>query len=223
VPLAGPDVYTAERGFRPLLSFDGMPLIQRALESRPWAGQLGPQDYVFVTRSDMGDGQLDEFLATRWPGSGNVKLPFSTDGAMLSGLTAVALCPDDTPLIIDLADILFNCEALKRIELASDTGIVIPIFQSREPVYSYLEEEQGRVVRAAEKRVISDKASAGVYVFRNRELYLSAAAHSIRDRSSVQYNALYFVCPMANGVIESGYEVVAVPVDDVVPVSKLFH
>jgi hypothetical protein len=223
VPLAGPDVYSADRGFRPLVMYEETCLIERALDSRPWAAQLSPRDYIFVTRSDLGDGQLDAFLARHWPGSANVKLPSVTDGAMLSALAAIALCPDDRPIIVDLADILFQCEPLERIEFTRSTGAIVPTFQSQEAIYSYLQEEQGRVVRAAEKRVIGTKASAGVYMFRSRELYMSAAAHSIRNRSSLQHNGLYFVCPMVNGILEMGYEVEAVPVTDVVPVSKLFH
>jgi hypothetical protein len=222
VPLAGPDVLSPSGLFRPLMDYQGDALISKALSSRPWAAQLTPSDYIFVTRN-TGDRRLNDFLSSNWPGSQNVVLPSMTDGAMISALSAVAMCPDDTPIVVDLADILFGCASLATVDFSKNLGLIIPTFSSGEDCYSYLMEDEGVVVRAAEKMVISDRASAGVYIFKDREIYVSACAHSIRNRSTLQHGGLYFVCPMANGVIDAGYEVSAIAVNNVIPISKNFH
>jgi hypothetical protein len=223
VPLAGPDIFLEGRGFKPLSDLDGDTLIHRALAGRPWAAALAPEDYIFVTRSDLGTSDLDDYLRTTWPGCRIVNIPGITDGAMLSALAGIAMVPDDTPVIVDLADILFDAPDLQNIAFGDRLGAIIPSFKSQEPSYSYLVIENDQVTQAAEKRVISDNASAGVYMFRDRQAYLAAAAHSIAHRDELRFKNIYFVCPMANGLIEAGYSVTSPSVENVIPISKDFH
>lgn len=225
VPLAGPDLPHAEHGFRPLVPVAGRPLIETALEGRSWRrqGLLRDSDYVFVVRDVPGVERLHAFLRDRWPGCRIVSLSHLTGGALLSALAGVALAPLDQPVIIDLADILFDCDYDFGLPWPQDVGAVTPCFPSEEPCYSYLREENGHVVEAAEKRVISNRASAGVYAFRSPSVYLAAAAHSIEYRHKLSYNGIMFVCPAMNGVLNQGLRVVAPETQNVRPVSKQFH
>jgi len=225
VPLAGPDLPHAEHGFRPLVPVEGRPLIETALEGRSWRrqGLLRDADYIFVVRAVPGVERLLAYLRDRWPGCRIVTLSDLTGGALLSALAGVALAPPDQPVIIDLADILFDCDYDFAHPWPQDIGAVTPCFASDEPCYSYLREEGGLVVEAAEKRVISAKASAGVYAFRSPSVYLAAAAHSIEYRDKVSYKGILFVCPAMNGVLSQGLKVVAPSTSNVRPVSKQFH
>lgn len=223
VPLAGPDILHPERGFKPLTDLDGDTLIHHTLAGRPWAAALLPSDYIFVTRSDLGTTELDTYLHATWPGCLVVNIPNITDGAMLSALAGIVMVPDDTPVIVDLADILFDAPDLQKIAFDDRLGAIIPSFKSQDQAYSYLVIENGEVIRAAEKRVISDNASAGVYIFRDRKAYLKAAAHSIAHRDDQRFKNIYFVCPMANGLIAAGYSVTSPSVENVISISKDFH
>lgn len=144
---------------------------------------------------------------------------------MLTALAGVAmLSDDDEAVVIDLADILFSTgptdpEAM----LHGRVGAMIPCFISNEPCYSYLRKEAGRVVEAAEKRVISEYASAGVYIFRDRNSYLSATQYCLANAASLTVKGVHFICPMANGILAAGLEVLAPLIEDVIPVGKLFH
>ncbi len=225
VPLAGPDLVHPVHEFRPWVPLGGLPLLERALGSRPWKGQLASSDHVFVLRETPQIERLEAWLRERWPGSRQVRLSHLTEGALYSALAGVAgLSGDDEPIVVDLADILFE-DGPQDLEALFDgeTGMVVPCFDSDEPCFSYLRSEDGRVVEAAEKRVISRAASAGVYVFRDRPTFLKAAAHSIANRETLAYRGVLFVCPMANGVIADGFDVLAPMLSAVDPIGKAFH
>ncbi|TCL96528.1 hypothetical protein C8J38_101889 [Rhizobium sp. PP-WC-2G-219] len=225
VPLAGPDLWTEKHGLRPLVNHEGTPLIEAALRPRAWASRLSPSDYVFVVRETTGLLDLVAFLKDAWPGCRIVTLSHLSAGALFSCLAATALVPADEPLIIDLADVLFHegPDDPAALFAQGPYGAIVPVFASREPCYSYLTIIDGLVTRAREKQVISSHASAGVYLFRNLEVFLSASAHSIAHRDELAHKGSLFICPMINGVIADGHAVVAPHILDCQPVGKIFH
>ena len=223
VPLAGPDLIHPRYGPRPLFPVNGQPLISAALCGRAWAEQLAPSDYVFVLREVEGLKAITAFLEQTWPGAAIVVLPQLTGGAMLTTLCGVALTAvPSKPLVVDLADILFN-GGPDLDNWRPNLGGIVPCFRSSEPEYSYLRKEGCRVVEAAEKRVLSDCASAGVYFFRDAATYLAAASHSLADPDGQGQRDSLFICPMMNGVLAQGLEVEACEVSSVRPVGKMFH
>jgi hypothetical protein len=225
VPLAGPDLWTERHGFRPLFELDGTPLIEAALKARAWAGKLKPEDYVFVLREVPRLGDLVAYLRKTWPGCRIVTLSDLTGGALFSVLAAMALVKPDEPLIIDLADILFESgPADPEVLFAGEGhGAIVPVFTSSEDCYSYLTIVDGLVTEAREKQVISNNASAGVYMFRDVQVFLRAAAHNIDHRETMSFRSILFICPMVNGVIADGASVVAPYIADCRPVGKIFH
>jgi hypothetical protein len=226
VPLAGPDLIHPEHGPRPLMPVDGAPLIDRALRSRAWAPLLASQDYVFVLRNTPGVEAVTAHLLGGYPGCRIVMLSHLTGGAMLSALAGAALLPVDAgPLVVDLADILFSGGPADTDLTNWPVGVggMVPWFHSDDPRYSYLRCEGDSVLETAEKRVISDRASAGVYVFRDLAVFTAAAAHSLANRQALAFRDALFVCPMMNGVIAAGLSVRAIEVDQVVSLSTGFH
>lgn len=225
VPLAGPDLWTERHGFRPLFDLDGTPLIEAALKARAWAGKLGQEDYVFVLREVPRLAELVAYLRATWPGCRIITLSDLTGGALFSVLAAMALVRPDEPLIVDLADILFSSGPADPDALFTREGhgAIVPVFTSSEDCYSYLTIVDGLVTEAREKQVISNNASAGVYMFRDVQVFLRAAAHNIDHREAMSFRGILFICPMVNGVIADGSSVVAPHVEDCRPVGKIFH
>lgn len=222
VPLAGPDLWTPQFGLRPLFVYDHRFLLDWALETRSWRGLLAASDYIFVIRVCPQMAELIGHLEAQWPGCRIVMLPDLTDGAMLSVMAGVTLVHDGEPIIVDLADIIFD-DPVDLTPLPAGVGMIVPVFQSRSEAFSYLEIENGVVTRAREKVVISSHASAGVYIFASREVFLRSAVHSMLHADELQHRNNYFICPMANGIIADGLSVLALPVANVIPVGKLFH
>ncbi|WP_448192914.1 hypothetical protein [Azospirillum sp. sgz301742] len=229
VPLAGPDVVHPTRGIKALMDVNGLPLVEAALSGRPWwrDGRLRPNGLVFVLRRDIPESvALEAVLRQRFPGAAFAWLGGLSGGALCSALAGTALLArPERPVCIDLVDILYECGA-PTTEHFSDPNVaaLVPWFGSEESCYSYVRmDAEGRVLEAAEKRVISRNASAGTYLFRDAATWLDAAAHSMRHHDRLAHKGALFVCPSVTGLIEAGRTVLGVPVSGAHPVSKLFH
>ncbi len=225
MPLAGPDLATERWGLRPLYRMrNGDSILRNALKSRCWAREESGGNYTFVVREVAGIEALTDYLRSEWPGCAIVTLSRVTDGALFSALAGVALAKHDQTICIDLADIIFDGPQDLSIEWSGSVGAIVPCFSSDDPSFSYIGfSEIGKVCVAAEKRVISRHASAGVYMFRDSAVFLEAAAHSLRNRDAMAYRGLFFVCPSMNGVLAQGLEVRAPFVQNARAIGKMFH
>jgi len=219
VPLAGPDFVAADGSVKALIPFLGQPLLLHILKSRPWA-KLSPS-YTFVLRDTAQVRAFaSDYLGKWFPGATLIFLSKLTRGAACSALVGVACRTEQRqPVIVDLADIFYTsqldvCARLK--DLPSCGGLALA-FESSNPHYSYLCcDQSGKVVEAAEKRVISQYASAGTYIFRNGSIFMQAVSHAFDNEASQTCGGLFYVCPLFNGVIEQGFDVQLEPVYDVI-------
>jgi len=221
VPLAGPDFVLANGSVKGLIDIGHGPLLHHALTSRAWAGAVAPEDYTFVLNDqDVTRSFAQENLAQWFPGSSTVFLSGYTSGAALSALAGAApvLTADAAPIVVDLADILYDSTLDPAAHFAADagTGGIALTFESDNPAYSYLRKDaDGVVVEAAEKRVISTEASAGTYAFSSGSVLLRAIAHALDNAPSQTFRDLFFVCPLFNGVLDQGLAVSTVTVENV--------
>lgn len=222
IPLAGPDFDLPDGGVKAAIEIEDRPLLRRALEERIWwrRGQACDRDLVFVLKESPASRSFAEQRLTAWyPRARSVFLSDVTSGAALSALAGVALARDAAePVCIDLVDIEYRSTFDPIAEFAgrSELGAAALTFSSQNAIYSYLRTDgEGRVVEAAEKRVISSRASAGTYFFASAAVYLAALAHNLASPAAVTHRGLFFVCPVLNGVIANGLEVALSDVDEV--------
>lgn len=230
VPLAGPQLTHPDFGLIARYPVDGEPLLRRTLETRPWwtAGRVTAHDLIFVLREGPELDDLRAAVAGWYPGCRIVVLSHLSQGALLSALAgAAAVATLQGPLIIDLADIIYSTDMdpERMFAAAADLGAIVPCFMADDPCYSYVRMDvDGTVMEAAEKRVISNHASAGTYIFRSPGDFLSAAGNCLTVApGELSAGGALFVCPAVNGLIRLGKRVVAPPVHQVRPISKLLH
>jgi hypothetical protein len=230
VPLAGPQLTHPRHGLIPKYPVDGAPLLRRTLETRPWwrTGRLGAGDLTFVLREGQELAELREAVSGWFPGCRTVVLSHLTKGAVLSALAgAAAVSALNEPLIVDLADILYDAEIDAENGFASDRslGMLVPYFEANDPCYSYLAlADDGLVASAAEKRVISTHASAGTYLFRTAGHFIAAAGRSLTETpGELEVGGALFVCPVLNSIVRQGLRAAPFAVRDVRSVSKLLH
>lgn len=207
VPLAGPDIYNERYGIKPFIEIEGQPLITRALESRSWYSKN--HNLLFALKEHQKLHELKKGLKGFFPQSQFVVMENYTKGALLSALAASSLIQNyDNPVVIDLADILFESTINITDTFKDETvGALLPLFQSNHEGYSYAEIQEGRITKAREKKLISSNASAGVYIFRNFATFLDGVSHSLRNAKELSFKDNLFLCPAINGVIESGLKV----------------
>lgn len=223
VPLAGPDFERPDGSVKSERLLGGTPILRAALESRPWwrQGIARACDLSFVLR-DTGPSRrfATERLQVWYPGSAVSFLGAGAQGAALSSLVGLAPAAGaKEPVCIDLADIIFDCDG--PIDWFSDpqVGGIAMTFSSNRAEYSFLRrDEDGRVVEAVEKTVVSSEASAGVYIFKSPAVYMMALSYILENREKYMCRGLFFVCPLLNGVIHRGMDVLGVPVYNVLDV-----
>jgi hypothetical protein len=218
VPLAGPDFVRADGSIKALELFQGQPLLKYALDSRPWASKA--KSYSFVLYDCDETRRFAHVHLSQWyRGCSIVYLSAFTRGAAISALAGLSVLHEfRQPLIIDLADIIYNSNINigQVLEAEQSIGGIALVFESHNPQYSYLAcDSNGQVVEAAEKKVISDQASAGTYIFRNCATALKAVAHAIENESSQTHNDLFYVCPLFNGILAQGKQVALARVFDI--------
>lgn len=230
IPLAGPQLTHPRHGLIPKYPVDGVPLLRRTIETRSWwkAGRLRANDLTFVLREGIELKEISAAVAEWFPECRTVTLSHVTRGAVLSALAGTAAVSAlDEPLIIDLADILYESDADVEAYFAADgsVGAVATYFEARDACYSYFTfGPDGSVTSAVEKKVISSHASAGTYIFRTAGHFVAAAGRSLVEaRAELTVNDALFVCPVLNSVVRQGLKVIALEARNVRSVSKLLH
>jgi len=220
VPLAGPEFVRQDNSLKALSFIEGSPMLQHALQSRSWASAI--THYTFV----LFDCELTRrfarnYLSKWYPLSSIVYLSSYTRGAALSALGGLSVLPHfNEPLIIDLADIIYktslDIDGLFAVD--NNIGGIVTGFESTQPHYSYLKTRGTQITEAAEKRVISAIASTGTYIFRDCSVYLRSIVHAFENEQSQSCNNKFYVCPLVNGILAQGLQVILEPVFDVLDV-----
>ena len=218
VPLAGPDFFLEGNVLKPLIEFNNDYMLRYILQNRSWFSF--DHQYIFILRDHIGSHTFSENYLLNWfPNAKCIFLSHATRGAAYSVLAGLAsIVNPSSPLIIDLADIYFKLPLhIDCCQLFSDFDGVAFYFTSILPIYSYFQfNNECFLVRAAEKKVISNNASVGVYVYRDLATFLFAFSRSIAFEPSLSYNSNVFVCPIFNALALNDMLVKCLPVSSVI-------
>jgi len=219
VPIAGPDYFSNGKA-KGLRLNNGEPILWQTLTSRPWHND--DTRYIFVILDGELAREFAELYLRKWfINSSFVFLSEATKGAALSSLSAISIIKDfNSPLIVDLGDIGFYTKLnIENLFLNNkECGGIALSFYSSNPIYSYFycQDNSDFVQQAIEKKVISNHASAGTYIFRNSRVFLKAVSHSLEFPHLNTHDNLFYVCPLFNGVIAAGYSVQRVEIESII-------
>lgn len=201
MPMAGEGSRFLQAGVvtpKPLLTVEGKPLFRRAIAGL--SAVSSPRKYTFIVRSEhICSFAIDRRLKAVFPDAAVIAVERTTRGAVETCLLAAErIAPDDAVVVQD-CDLEFFSSSFNAgitADLASDTGVSgrLISFESDHPRYSYAAtDDRGRVVRTAEKQVISRHALAGAYYFARGEEFLGAARELVRrfERGDAVAKELY--------------------------------
>lgn len=205
VLLAGPSAPFREAGYsypKSLIEIAGLPAVERVLSAYRPLEALGAR-FIFVVRGEENRRfHIGMVLRLLMPEAVVVETPGDTAGAACTALLAVAEINDDTPLIIANGDQIIDHDLTEAVTGFQDRGLDggILVFKAVHPRWSYVKcGDDGLVIEAAEKRPISDLATAGFYWFARGLDFVRAAERMILKDAHVD-NA-FFVCPAYNEMI----------------------
>lgn len=173
---------------KPLIELKGVPLFMRATNSVRADGITMKHSFI-VRQEHIDKYQLDERIKAILPAANIFAVAKTTRGAVETCLKAESVIDDDDAVIVMDCDLEFSSRTLmdniKSVlsKPADDVdGGLLVSFTSDSPKYSYADvDEQNRVIRTAEKEVISNHALCGAYFFSTGKGFLRVAHRLLED------------------------------------------
>lgn len=194
MPMAGSGRRLSHMGYKPLIDVAGKPMVQWAIESLGIDG-----NYIFVTRGS-GNG-LRDVLRQLKPDARIIEIPYETDGAAETVLAAREYIDNDAPLITANCDQYLEWNAQDFMRKASHNGLILTYTMTEEDG-SFCVMAGDKVIRVAEKDVVSDVGTVGVYYFGTGRDYCRAADQMIAKNIRVKNE--FYILPVYNELIASG-------------------
>lgn len=203
--MAGSSEAFREAGYlypKPLVEIAGKPILQHIVESLAPLLDMGGRLIVAVRQDENAKYHLAAVVKLLNPAAEVLEIRGETGGAACSALLAVDWIDNDEPLIIINGDQLIEADVALAVrqfqQQALDGGIVV--FKDVHPRWSFVKcGTDGLVIEAAEKRPISNMATAGFYYFKSGKDFIKAAESMILKGAAV--NGLFYVCPVYNELI----------------------
>ena len=129
-----------------------------------------------------------------------------TKGALITALIAIRDCDLNLPVFFTPGDALISKEKFEEFRLQSinsDQDVSLIVFDSENPKYSYVRMLEEKLVEVCEKKVISSKATAGIFYFKSANLFIEYAEWAIMN--SIQTNGLFYLAPALNYAVVKGF------------------
>jgi dTDP-glucose pyrophosphorylase len=201
--MAGLGSRFSEKGYalpKPLIKFLGKPMIQHVVDSLGIDGH-----YIFIVQKEHSVRyHLLDVLDSIAPGCSIVEIDGLTDGAARTTLVASHLIDNDRPLIIANSDQIVKWQGQIFSKLVNDWNLVA-LFEAGDPKWSFAKIEDNLITEVAEKKVISNNASVGIYGWAKGSDYVKYAKLMIaRD---IRTNNEFYIAPVYNGAIADGQKV----------------
>jgi len=209
IPMAGRGQRFIESGYnkpKPMIDVVGVPMIKRVIDSLTL--KHSQCNFIFIALKEHLDNGLQEFLEQQGT---IIPLDIVTEGAACTTLMALYNINNSTPLVIANCDQYLEWDFDNFIEQSKDKDGTLVVFNSTNPHHSYAKVKKGRVVEVAEKIVISDKACAGIYYFKNGHDYINSVVMMIAK--NIRTNNEFYIAPAYNELISSGGNVSVYEID----------
>ncbi len=214
IPMAGLGSRFAKAGFtfpKPLIEVKNKPMIQWVVESLNVQGK-----YIFIIQKEHQQKfNIKSVLKTLVKGCEIIELDKLTEGAACTTLLAEKYINNSNPLIIANSDQYIEWDSSRTLyEFTSkkfDGGILT--FKSIHPKWSYAKcVKNTKIVKeVAEKKVISEHATAGIYYWAKGSDYIKYTKQMINNNNRV--NNEFYVCPVFNEAIKDNKKITISSID----------
>jgi len=189
-----------------LIDVNGKPMVKAVIDC------IKPKDnyqFVFITNREMDRKWGISKKLKKWEtGSKIIQIDRQTEGALCTALTAASLINNEEELLISNCDQVteFNINEFYKWAIDSNADAAILTYKSQEPYHSFAKVKEGYVVKCAEKIVISNHATVGLYWFKHGKDFINMAAEKIGSNDR-EPNGEFYICPVYNNFIKNGLKV----------------
>tara|TARA_A100001201_G_C4092683_1_gene202660 strand:+ start:1709 stop:2434 length:726 start_codon:yes stop_codon:yes gene_type:complete len=199
IPMAGAGSRFQEQGYdlpKPLIDVCGKPMIERVIESL--SSEKIDTNFIFVAQQEHLDMGLQDYLQNK---GSIIPINEMTEGAACTTLLAKSLIDNDDELVIANCDQYLQWSFYDYITYSRLYDGCLVTFNSTNPHHSYVRLKKSLVTEVAEKIVISDKASAGIYYFKKGSEYVKSTNQMIEK--DIRTNNEFYICPVYNELLGS--------------------
>jgi NDP-sugar pyrophosphorylase family protein len=228
IPMAGRGSRFVKAGYqhpKPFIDVLGTPMIQRVVENLT---PLESYRFIFLARREH-EAYIKRHMSFA---TDVIYVDEVTEGAACTVLLAKELINTSGGLVIANSDQLVTwserklqtgggyswLESNNIQDMINECKIhehdsMIATFYSNHPKWSYARlDGNDEVVEVAEKKVISEHATVGVYYYKNGYEFVASAKEMIRK--NIRVNNEFYVCPVFNEMILRGKQIGIYPVRD---------
>lgn len=216
IPMAGKGSRFQEAGYafpKPLIDINGETMIEVVIRN------LKPNcehKFIFICQREHYE-KYDLHNVLKNATNNNfevVLLNGITQGAACTVLTAAQFINSDDELIIANSDqfVEFDINDFVAEARRGDKDGLIMTFKASHPKWSYARvDDSENVLEVAEKKVISDKATVGIYYIKKGSDFVAGAQSMIHK--DIRHNNEFYVCPVYNELILNGEKIYIYNVD----------
>lgn len=213
IPMAGAGSRFADAGYvfpKPLIDVNGKPMIQAVVNNLAIDAT-----YTFIVQKEHYEKyNLSYLLGLIAPNCNIVQVEGITEGAAVTALLAKEFINNDNPLVMANSDQIVEWDSRKflydLVTRNADGGMVT--FKATHPKWSYAKvDDSGLVSEVAEKKPISDNATAGIYYWKHGSDFVKYAEQMIQK--DIRVNNEFYVCPVYNEAIEDGKRIFPYEID----------
>ncbi|AGE55573.1 hypothetical protein ATCVMN08101_221R [Acanthocystis turfacea Chlorella virus MN0810.1] len=203
IPMAGLGSRFANVGYKlpkPLIDVIGKPMIQVVVENLNINAH-----YVFVAMKEHVEKYDIEKTVKEITGDNYtiVTVDGLTEGSACTVLTARDIIDNDNPMMLINSDQYLEWDAYEFLVAAQGTDGLISVFEADHPKWSYAKtDDNGYVTEVAEKKVISNLATTGLYYFAKGSQFVRCADTMISK--NIRTNNEFYNCPIYNEAILEG-------------------
>ena len=207
IPMAGAGSRFTRAGYtfpKPLIDVKGKPMIQTVVESL----NIDAKHTFIVQEKHYKDYNLQYLLNLVSPGCNIVQTDGLTEGAACTVLLAEEYINNDEPLLIANSDqfLEWDSNVFMYSMMADNIDGGILTFTGTHPKWSFAKlGDDGFVTEVAEKRVISDIATAGIYYWTKGSDYVKYAKQMMEK--NIRVNSEFYVCPIYNEAIQDAKKI----------------
>lgn len=203
IPMAGKGSRFADKGYalpKPLIEVHGKPMIQVVVEN------LTPNvdhRFIFICQNEhLKKYSLAPKLKQLTSNSVIIGIDGVTEGQVCTVLLAQEYIDNDEALMTANSDQYIDFDIndyLKRMEADQLDGLIMTM-NSDDPKWSFVRKnKEGFVVETAEKKVISNEATVGIFNFKRGRDLVKSAKQMIKD--DIRVNNEFYTCPCYNYMI----------------------
>lgn len=213
IPMAGKGQRFIDAGYttpKPLLKVGDKEVIGHIIENM----RMPNAQFIFIVREDhCKEYELDKKLLEYEPNAKIIVINEVTQGSVCTVLKAKEYFNDDNPVIIKDCDEITNWDPMHFFEYVNRRradGAIVTIHTDR-PSFSFSRvDSKGHIIETAEKTVISNHGSVGIYYFaRGRDL-IKYAEKMIEK--NIRVNNEFYTAPVYNQFIQDFKIIIHYPV-----------